>query len=53
MPERAKVAALMCHQSQGDRLYMQQEKIRAAAMFRGAQIDLGPSEGFVPYKLVL
>jgi len=49
----AKVAALLCHSSQGDRLYMQQDKIRAAAHFRGAQIDLGPSEGFIAYKMVL
>jgi hypothetical protein len=39
--------------SQGDRLYMQEEKIRAAAHFRGVQVELGPSEGFIPYKLVL
>lgn len=48
-----KVRALLCHESQGDRLYMQEEKIRAAAHFRGAQVDLGPSEGFIPYKMVL
>lgn len=48
-----KVAALRCHESQGDRLYMQEEKIRAAAHFRGVQVELGPSEGFMPYKLIL
>jgi LmbE family N-acetylglucosaminyl deacetylase len=48
-----KVTALNCHISQGSRLYMQQEKIRAAAHFRGAQVDLGPSEGFIPYKFVI
>jgi LmbE family N-acetylglucosaminyl deacetylase len=48
-----KVRALLCHTSQGDRLYMQEDKIRAAAHFRGAQVDLGPSEGFIPYKMVL
>jgi LmbE family N-acetylglucosaminyl deacetylase len=48
-----KVRALHCHKSQGDRLYMQEEKIRAAAHFRGVQVELGPSEGFIPYKLVL
>lgn len=48
-----KVSSLMCHASQGDRLYMQEEKIRSAANFRGAQVDLGPCEGFVPYKMVL
>lgn len=48
-----KVGALLCHTSQGDRLYMQEDKIRAAAHFRGAQVDLGPCEGFIPYKMVL
>ncbi len=48
-----KVRALRCHESQGDRLYMQEDKIRAAAHFRGVQVDLGPSEGFIPYKMVL
>lgn len=48
-----KVNALKQHKSQGGRLYMQEEKIRAAAHFRGAQIDLGPCEGFVPYKMIL
>lgn len=47
-----KVTSLNCHTSQGQRLYMQKDKIRAAAHFRGAQIDLGPSEGFIPYKIV-
>ena len=49
----AKVRALNCHTSQEARLYMQEEKIRSAASFRGAQIDQGPSEGFIPYKLIL
>ena len=48
-----KVAALKVHQSQGSRLYMQEEKIRSAAHFRGVQVDLGQTEGFIPYKLVL
>ena len=48
-----KVAALRRHASQGERLYMQEEKIRSAAHFRGVQVDLGPSEGFIPYKIVL
>ena len=48
-----KVRALKSHASQGSRLYMQEEKIRSAANFRGAQVDLGPSEGFIPYKIVL
>lgn len=49
----AKIAALKCHESQGDRLYMQEEKVRSAAHFRGAQVSLGPCEGFMPYKVML
>jgi LmbE family N-acetylglucosaminyl deacetylase len=48
-----KVAALKMHQSQGSRLYMHEDKIRSAAHFRGVQVDLGQTEGFIPYKLVL
>ncbi len=48
-----KVDALKMHRSQSDRFYMQEEKLRSAAHFRGVQVDLGPSEGFIPYKLVL
>ena len=48
-----KVQALKRHASQDARLYMQEEKIRSAANFRGAQVDLGPSEGFIPYKFVM
>ena len=48
-----KVRALNCHKSQGARLYMQEEKVRSAASFRGVQVQLGPSEGFIPYKLIL
>jgi LmbE family N-acetylglucosaminyl deacetylase len=48
-----KVEALRLHRSQGERLYMHEEKIRSAAHFRGAQVDLGQTEGFIPYKLVL
>jgi len=47
-----KIAALRWHESQGDRLYMQEDKIKSAAHFRGAQIDRGPCEGFIPYKLL-
>lgn len=47
-----KVAALRMHLSQGDRLYMHEEKIRSAAHFRGVQVDLGQTESFVPYRLV-
>jgi LmbE family N-acetylglucosaminyl deacetylase len=49
----AKIEALKLHVSQGDRLYMQEEKIRSAAHFRGVQVDLGQTESFIPYKLVL
>ena len=49
----AKVSALKMHGSQGSRLYMHEEKIRSAAHFRGVQVDLGQTEGFIPYKLVL
>jgi LmbE family N-acetylglucosaminyl deacetylase len=48
-----KVEALKVHASQEHRLYMDEEKVRAAAHFRGAQVDLGPSEGFIAYKMVL
>jgi LmbE family N-acetylglucosaminyl deacetylase len=48
-----KIIALRMHQSQGDRLYMQEDKIRSAANFRGAQINLGLCEGFIPYKFLL
>ena len=47
-----KLKSLSFHTSQGQRFYMQRDKIHAAAHFRGAQIDLGPSEGFIPYKVV-
>jgi hypothetical protein len=47
-----KVAALKLHCSQESRLYMREEKIRSAAHFRGVQVDLGQTEGFIPYKLV-
>jgi LmbE family N-acetylglucosaminyl deacetylase len=49
----AKIAALKLHVSQGDRLYMHEQKIRSAAHFRGVQVDLGQTESFTPYKLVL
>src|SRR6476661_7000539 len=48
-----KVEALKLHTSQGDRLYMHEDKIRSAAHFRGVQVDLGQTEGFIPYKLIL
>jgi LmbE family N-acetylglucosaminyl deacetylase len=49
----AKIDALKFHVSQGDRLYMHEQKIRSAAHFRGVQVDLGQTESFTPYKLVL
>lgn len=48
-----KVSALKLHKSQGDRLYMHEDKIRSAAHFRGVQVDLGQTEGFIPYKMIL
>lgn len=48
-----KVAAIGAHRSQEARLYMQEEKVRAAAHFRGVQVNIEPSEGFIPYKVVL
>ena len=48
-----KVRALNCHKSQGERLYMQEEKVRSAASFRGVQVQIGASEGFIPYKMIL
>lgn len=48
-----KVKALRLHASQGERLYMHEDKIRSAAHFRGVQVDLGQTEGFIPYKLVM
>jgi LmbE family N-acetylglucosaminyl deacetylase len=48
-----KIEAIKVHESQGARLYMHEEKIRSAAHFRGVQVDLGQTEGFIPYKLVL
>lgn len=48
-----KVEALKLHRSQGERLYMHEDKIRSAAHFRGVQVDLGQTEGFIPYKLVV
>jgi len=49
----AKIDALKLHVSQGERLYMHEQKIRSAAHFRGVQVDLGQTESFIPYKLVL
>ena len=48
-----KVKSLTSHKSQGARLYMQEEKNLSAANFRGVQVDMGPCEGFVPYKMIL
>lgn len=48
-----KVRSIQRHDSQGNRAYMSEEVVRATAIFRGMQVELGPSEGFVPYKMVL
>lgn len=48
-----KIEALKCHASQRERFYMQEEKIRAAAHFRGAQVEREPCEGFIPYRMML
>lgn len=48
-----KVNALQYHVSQRHRTYMQSQQVRCNAQFRGHQVGLGPSEGFIPYKLVL
>ncbi|WP_164146536.1 PIG-L deacetylase family protein [Stenotrophomonas maltophilia] len=48
-----KIHALREHASQGDRHYMQESHLRCHAPFRGQQIGIGPSEGFLPYRLVL
>ncbi|WP_312682847.1 PIG-L deacetylase family protein [Stenotrophomonas chelatiphaga] len=48
-----KIAALRHHVSQRDRTYMQASQIFCSAQFRGQQVGLGPSEGFIPYKLAL
>jgi LmbE family N-acetylglucosaminyl deacetylase len=48
-----KIDALKRHVSQEDRYYMQKGEIACLARFRGQQVAAGPSEGFIPYKLVL
>lgn len=48
-----KINALRERASQGDRHYMQENHLRCHAQFRGQQIGIGPSEGFLPYRLVL
>lgn len=48
-----KLAALRFHVSQHHRSYMDPAQILCSARFRGQQVGLGPSEGFIPYKLVL
>lgn len=48
-----KISALQHHVSQAHRTYMRAQQVRCNAQFRGHQVGLGPSEGFVPYKLVL
>ena len=48
----AKVGALKMHASQGSRLYMQEDKILAAAHFRGVQVGVHQAEAFIPYKML-
>lgn len=48
-----KISAMQYHVSQAHRTYMQAQQIRCNAQFRGHQIGLGSSEGFIPYKLVI
>jgi len=48
-----KIRALREHASQGDRHYMQESHLRCHAQFRGQQVGIGPSEGFLPHRLVL
>ena len=48
-----KILALREHVSQQDRPYMQEDHVRCHAQFRGQQVGVGPSEGFIPYRLVL
>ena len=48
-----KCQALRLHVSQKDRDYTQPDHLRIAAKFRGQQIGLGYTEGFIPYKFVL
>ncbi len=47
-----KVQALQVHESQANRNYTQAGHLTISSQFRGAQIGLGPSEGFIPYKYV-
>jgi len=49
----SKINALKLHISQQQRTYMKEHQIRCNAQFRGHQVGLGSSEGFIPYKLVL
>ncbi len=49
---KRKVEALKLHQSQAERLYMNEDMIRSAAHFRGVQVELGRAEGFIPYKII-
>jgi LmbE family N-acetylglucosaminyl deacetylase len=48
-----KLQALSCHDSQKHREYMQKDQVRCSAYFRGQQIGIGASEGFIPYRMVL
>jgi len=47
-----KVECLAFHLSQQHRTYMQPQHVICTAVFRGNQANAGPSEGFIPYKMV-
>lgn len=48
-----KIECLALHRSQQHRNYMQPQQVFCTAVFRGNQANAGPSEGFIPYKMVL
>jgi LmbE family N-acetylglucosaminyl deacetylase len=48
-----KIECLAFHESQQHRTYMQPGQVLCTALFRGVQANSGPSEGFIPYKMVL
>lgn len=48
-----KLEAIRCHQSQRHRDYMQPERIRVVAQFRGQQAGCRLGEGFVVHKMIL
>lgn len=48
-----KLAALKKHKSQSQHDYMHPERLRAVAQFRGHQVNIPLSEGFVIHKMIL